>query len=134
MHRILPVFAGAILLAVGAGFASSSDGSAAAQNVIDVHQLTGAYDQIKVGMPISHIDPLGFNTAKAERLTKSILRARFMPTDAGTFNALDPAVKNCYRESEDCTAYLFDAYSSLVLVLVQDGRITWKFKYDSIVA
>ena len=133
MRRMLPVLAGAFLLAAGVSIVSAPSGNAAVSSSA-TEQLTGAYDQIKLGMPISQIDALGFNPAMAERLTKSVLMARFMPTDAATFNELDPVVKNCYRGSDDCTAYIFDTYTSLVLVLVQDGRITWKLKYDSVVA
>ena len=133
MRRMLPVFAGAVLFAVGAGFATSPELSAAAANTRNGDQQTQASAQIRLGMPISQIEALGFNTALAERLTKSMLMARFMPTDAAKFDALDPAVKNCYRGSDDCTAYIFDAYTSLVLVLVQNGRITWKLEYDSVV-
>ncbi len=56
-----------------------------------------------------------------------------MPTDAATFDKLDPAVKNCYRGSQDCTAYIFDLNTSSVWVLVQNGRVTWKLKQDWIV-
>ena len=131
MRSMLPVFAGALLLAVVAGLASSPHGNAAVPNSSTDDQRV--YAQIRLGMPISQIETLGFNTATAERLTKSVLMARFMPTDAAKFNELDPAVKNCYRGSGDCTAYIFDVYTSLVLVLVQDGRIVWKLKYDSVV-
>ena len=134
MRRMLPVFAGAILFAVGAGFASSPERSAAVSNSGNGDQQTQAYAQIRLGMPISQLETLGFNVAVAERLTKSVLMARFMPTDAAKFNELDPAVKNCYRGSGDCTAYIFDVYTSLVVVLVQDGRITWKLKYDTVVS
>jgi hypothetical protein len=131
---MLPVFAGAVLFAVGAGFASSPQQNAAVSNSSNHDQQTPAYAQIRLGMPISQIETLGFNTAVAERLTRNVLMARFMPTDAAKFNELDPAVKNCYRGSGDCTAYIFDVYTGLVLVLVQDGRITWKLMYDSVVA
>ena len=130
---MLPVFAGAVLLAVGGGFAGSSHGNAAVSNAGNDDQTMRAYAQIRLGMPISQIDALGFDTAVAERLTKSVLMERFMPTDAAKFDALDPAIKNCYRGSGDCAAYIFDGYTSQVLVLVQDGRITWKLKYDSVV-
>ncbi len=130
---MLPVFAGAVLLAVGGGLASAPQHSAAVPNSNNGDQQTQAYAQIRLGMPISQIEALGFNPAVAERLTKSALMARFMPTDAAKFDALDPAVKHCYRGSDDCTAYIFDGYTSLVLVLVQDGRITWKLKYDAVV-
>ena len=121
-------------MAVGLGFASSPHGKAAVPKSSNDDQLMRAYAQIWPGMPISQIDALGFNSAVAERLPKSVLMARFMPTDAAEFNALDPAIKNCYRGPDDCTAYIFDVYAGLVLVLVQDGRVTWKWKYNSVVA
>lgn len=134
MSKLFPVFAGAVLLAVGLGFASSPHGKAAVPKASNDDQLMRAYAQIWPGMPISQIDAMGFNTAVAERLPKNVLMARFMPTDAAEFNALDPAIKNCYRGLDDCTAYIFDVYTGLVLVLVQDGRVTWKWKYSSVVA
>jgi len=134
MTKLFPVLAGGVLFAVGLGFATSPHGEAAVPKSNNDDQLMRAYAQIRPGMPISQIDALGFNTAVAERLPKSVLMARFMPTDAAGFNALDPAVKNCYRGSDDCTAYIFDVYTGLVLVLVQDGRVTWKVKYNSVVA
>jgi hypothetical protein len=128
------VFAGAVLLAVGLGFASSPHGKAAVPKVGHDDQMMRAYAEIWSGMPISQIDALGFNIAAAERLPKSVLMARFMPSDAAEFNALDPAIKDCYRGPGDCTAYIFDVYTGFVLVLVQDGRVTWKWNYNSVVA
>jgi hypothetical protein len=56
-----------------------------------------------------------------------------MARDASTFNRLGPAVKNCCRGAQDCTAYIFDLNTSSVWVLVQNGRVTWKLKHNLIV-
>ena len=55
---------------------------------------------------------------------------RFMPKDHTAFDALDPAVKNCYRGSGDCTAYIYEVYSKSTVLLVQDGRVTWKMMFE----
>ena len=59
---------------------------------------------------------------------------RFMPKNDTAFDALDPAVKNCYRESDDCTAYIFEVYSEPTVLLVQGGRVTWKMMFNSTMA
>jgi len=132
MLKTVQTVIGAALLALVAGWANSSP--APVLNTGNGDQAMQAYTRIRPGMPVSQIGALGFDIAAAERLPKSVLMARFMPTDAAGFDALDPAVKHCYRGSGDCTAYLFHASTGLVLVLVQDGRVAWKSVYNSVIA
>ncbi len=131
---MLPVFVGAVLLAASLASVGSPRGNVAVSLSGNDDRLTRAYTQIRAGMRISQVAAFGFDINKAERLPKKALMARFMPTDSTKFDALDPAVKNCYRGSDDCTAYIFDDYTDQLLLLVQGGRVTWKLKFKSVVA
>jgi hypothetical protein len=133
MLRAFSIVAGAVLLATSLGFAGSPRAGAAVPGSGDDGRLTRAYAHIRIGMPFSRLAALGFDTAKAERLSKMALMERFMPKDKTTFDALDPAVKNCYRGSEDCTAYIFEVYSDEMVLLIQGGRVTWKIVSKSMV-
>lgn len=131
MLKMFQIVFGAVLVAVVAGWANSPSAPVLSHDNGD--QAMQAYARIRPGMPLSQIGALGFDIAAAERLPKSVLMARYMPTDAARFDALDPAVKTCYRGSGDCTAYLFNASAGPVLVLVQNGRVTWKTMYNSVI-
>ena len=133
MLKMLPVFVGAVLLAAGVGLASSPRGNTGVLNS-GTDDQSQTYDRIKVGMPVSKIEAPGFDVALAQQLPKNALLGLLMPTDPAKFAALDPAIKSCYREPVDCTAYLFDIYIGVAVVLVQDGRIIWKTMYNSVVA
>lgn len=134
MFKAFLILASAVVLATGLSFAFSPQRSAAALGDSDEDRLMHAYAQVQIGMPISRLAALGFDAAKAERLSRMTLMERFMPKDPTVFDALDPAVKNCYRGSDDCTAYIFGDYSEATLFLIQDGRVTWKMKFNSVMA
>jgi hypothetical protein len=133
MPRAFSIVAAAVLLATGLAFAGSPHAGAAAPESGNSGQLKRAYTQVRIGMPFSRVATLGFGTAKVERLSKTALMEHFMPKDKTAFNALDPALKNCYRGSEDCTAYVFDIYSDEMVLLIQGGRVTWKTMFKSMV-
>jgi len=128
------VLVGAVVLAASLAVAGSQHGNAAAPDPGNDDRLADAYAQIRTGIPVSQLDALGFDPAKAERLPKKALMERFMPKNNARFDALDPAVKNCYRGSNDCTAYIFDNYTDQVVLLVQGGRVTWKMMLTWVVA
>ena len=134
MLKAFSILAGAVVLAASLSFVGSPHASAAALGGGDDDRLMRAYAQVRIGMPFSRLDSLGLDTAKAERLTRMALIKRFMPNDHAAFDALDPAVKNCYRVSGDCTAYIFEVYTEPTVLLVQGGRVTWKMMFNSMMA
>jgi hypothetical protein len=134
MFRAFSIFAGAALLAMSLSFASARSGSPPDSAGGNDHQLMHGYTQVLIGMPILRLAALGLDTAKAERLSRLTLSQRFMPRDHQTFEALDPAVKDCYRRSDDCTAYIYGDFSETVVLLVQNDRVTWKTIFHSVVA
>jgi|SRR5476651_1043318 hypothetical protein len=134
MLRAFSILAGAVILAASLSFAGSPHASAAAPAGGDDDRLMRGYAQVRIGMPFSRLAALGFDAAKAERLSRMALMERFMPKDHTAFDALDPAVKNCYRGSGDCTAYIFEVYSEPTVLLVQGGRVTWKMMFNSVMA
>ena len=134
MQRAFSILAGAVVLAASLSFVGSPHAAAAALGGGDDERLMHAYAQVRIGTPFSRLDALGFDTSKAERLTRLPLMKRFMPKNDTAFDALDPAVKNCYRESDDCTAYIFEVYSEPTVLLVQGGRVTWKMMFNSTMA
>jgi hypothetical protein len=134
MLRAFSILSGAIVLAASLSFIGSPHASAAAAVGGDDDRLMRAYAQVRIGMPFSQLAALGFDTAKAERLSRMPLMERFMPKDHTAFDALDPAVKNCYRGSDDCTAYIFEVYTQPTVLLVQGGRVTWKVMLNSVMA
>ncbi len=131
MSRIFSVFALLALLGGGFAFVGWPHASAAARNE---DRLMHAYALVKPGMPAAQLGALGFDTAKAERLSKLALMERFMPKDSKAFDALDPAVRHCYLGSGDCTAYIFDGYAGQMVLLVEDGRVAWKDMFEAAVA
>ena len=89
-------------------------------------KLLRAYQRIEPGMPASQLTLMGFDTGKAERLSKLALMENFMPKDSSAFDALDPAVQDCYTGREDCNAFIFVAMGAQAVLLVNGGRVTWK--------
>jgi hypothetical protein len=135
MLKAFSILASAVALAAGVALAGSPHaGAAASGGADDDDRLMRAYAQVRIGMPFSRLAALGFDTARAERLSRMFLVEQFMPRDHAAFDALDPAVKNCYRGSGDCTAYIFEVYSESTMLLVQGGRVTWKLMFNSAMA
>jgi hypothetical protein len=127
MLRIYSVFCVlAVLIGGGLAFVGWPHANAAVTSTGNDDRFMRAYAQVHTGMPLSRLNAVGLDTAKAERLSKLALMERFMPSDSVAFDALDPAVKNCYQGRDDCTAYIFEAASAQAVVLVQGGRVTWK--------
>jgi len=134
MFRAFSIFAGAAVLAMSLSFAGARNGSPPDSASGNDHQLMQGYTQVLIGMPVFRLAALGLDTAKAERLSRLTLSQRFMPRDHQTFEALDPAVKDCYRRPDDCTAYIYGDFSETVVLLVQNGRVTWKTIFHSVIA
>jgi hypothetical protein len=132
MLKAFSILAGAVALAAGLSFAGAPHAGAVAGG--DDDPLIRAYAQVRIGMPFSRLAALGFDAARAERLSRLALMERFMPRDHAAFDALDPAVKNCYRGSGDCTAYIFEDYCESTVLLVQGGRVTWKLMFNAVMA
>lgn len=125
--RGLILFAGFVIM-LGGGIAVAAWPKAAApvSGFSSDEMLTNAYARIKPGMPSSQLSTIGFDTAKAERLSKLALMEHFMPKDSAGFDALDPAVQACYTEPSDCNAFIFTAMGAQAVLLVQGGRVSWK--------
>ena len=134
MLKAVSILGGAVALAAGLSFAGAPHASPAPQGSSDDDRLVRAYAHVQVGMPLSRLGALGFDTAKAQRLSRTALMERFMPKDPAAFDALDPAVKTCYRASADCIAYIFEVYSEPTVLLVQGGRVTWKMMFNATMA
>ena len=134
MLKTVCIFIGLVMV-LGAGIAMAWPRADAAASGFNNDEWTlRAYAQVHTGMPFSQLGALGLDTAKAERLSKLALMERFMPKDSTAFDALDPAVRNCYLGPGDCTAYIFDVYTEQAVLLVQGGRVTWKMMSTSMVA
>ena len=88
--------------------------------------LTRAYARVHTGMPASQLGAIGFDTAKAEQVSKLALMERFMPKNSEDFDALDPVVQDCYFGQADCNAYIFTAMGAQAVLLVEGGRVAWK--------
>jgi len=128
MLRTLVIFAGFVML-LGAGVAVAAwprNSDAAASGFSNDELLTRAYERVRTGMPASQLGTIGFDTAKAQRLSKLALMERFMPKDSAGFDALDPAVQDCYVGPGDCNAYIFTAMGAQAVLLVEGGRVAWK--------
>ena len=127
--RGLILFAGFVMM-LGAGrrgvAIAAWPNQAAVSGFSSDELLTRAYARVQAGMPASQLATIGFDTAKAERLTKLALMERFMPKDSLAFDALDPAVQDCYLGSADCNAYVFTAMGAEAVLLIKGGRVTWK--------
>jgi hypothetical protein len=126
--RGLLLFAGFIMM-LGAGIAVAAwpHAEAVAPSGFSSDELlANAYARVKTGMPASQLGTVGFDTAKAERLSKLALMEHFMPKDSAGFDALDPPVQACYTEPADCNAFIFTAMGAQAVLLVQGGRVSWK--------
>jgi hypothetical protein len=134
MLKTVCIFIGLVMV-LGAGMAMAWPRAHASPSGLGSDERTlRAYAQVRTGMPFSQLGALGIDTAKAERISKLALIERFMPKNSTAFDALDPAVRNCYLGSGDCTAYIFDVYTEQALLLVQGGRVTWKMMSNAMVA
>ena len=122
------IFAGFVML-LGAGVAVAAwprSSDAAVSGFSNDELLTLAYERVHAGMPASQLGAIGFDTAKAQHLSKMALMERFMPKDSFAFDALDPAVQACYVGPGDCNAYIFTAMGAQAVLLVEGGRVAWK--------
>jgi len=122
------IFTGFVmLLSAGVAVAAWPHDSPLATSGFDSDEvLTRAYERVRTGMPASQLGTIGFDTAKAQRLSKLALMERFMPKDSMGFDALDPAVQDCYVGAADCNAYIFAAMGAQAVLLVEGGRVAWK--------
>jgi hypothetical protein len=128
MRKVFSSLAGAVFVGGGLCLAGIHHTTAASGSSDD--RLEHDYAQVWTGMPISQLGAVGFEPAKAESLSRAALVEQFMPKDRIAFDALAPAVKNCYVGPDDCTAYIFSTYTHQALLLVQGGRVTWKMMAD----
>ena len=79
-------------------------------------------------MPASKLAGLGFDPARARRLSALALMERYMPKDSFAFDAMDPVVQSCFQGHSDCSAYIFPVARSRAeaVLLVEGGRVAWK--------
>jgi hypothetical protein len=77
----------------------------------------------------SDLPRLGFDTQNAERLSYLGVMEQFMPRDSFGFDALDPAVQDCFQARDRCLAYIFtlaDRPGAKAVVLIEGGRVAYK--------
>ena len=115
-----------VLLGAGVAVAAWPHPKPVASGFDSDEKLVNAYAHVQTGMPASKLNTVGFDTAKAERLSKLALMERYMPKDSVGFDALDPAVQDCYVGPGDCAAFIFTAVGAQAVLLVESGRVAWK--------
>ena len=115
-----------MLLGAGVAVAAWPHATPVASGFDSDETLMRAYAHVQTGMPASQLGTIGFDTAKAEHLSKLALMERYMPKDSAGFDALDPAVQDCYVGPGDCAAYIFTAIGTQAVLLVESGRVAWK--------
>ena len=133
MIKTLSIIAGSVLMAGVLSLPNGLHHSSAVASAGGDDRLRATYGQVRVGPPASELAALGLDTAKAEQLSITDLIKRFIPGQKIASEQLNPAVKSCYNGHE-CTAYIFDDYSDQVVLLLQDGRVTWKIMSTSMLA
>ncbi len=125
MIRTLVIFVSfVVLLGAGIGIAAWPRANAAAQGFACEEQLMAAYARVHEGTPASKLAGLGFDPARARRLSALGLMEHFMPKDSISFDALSPAVQECFEGRDDCSAYIFPVAQSNAeaVLLVEGGR------------
>ena len=127
--RVLIIFAALIVLlgCAAAVMAWPHSGNP----VQDRAQISSAdYRHLRPGATLaSDLPRLGFDTQKAARLSYLGVMEQFMPDDSFGFDALDPAVQNCFAARDRCLAYIFtlaDRPGTDAVVLVEGGRVAYK--------
>jgi hypothetical protein len=92
--------------------------------------MLSAYDALRPGVtPVAQLPGLGFDTRDAMRLSYLGMIEQFMPGDSFDFDALDPAVRDCFQARDRCDAFIFplkDRPGTRALVLIQAGRVAYK--------
>ena len=128
MFRTVIIFVGFVVM-LGAGVAVAAWPKTTAPVTAGFYndeRLMHAYERVQTGMPVSQLGTAGFDIAKAQRMSKLALMDRYMPKDSSAFDALDPAVQECYIGRDDCTAYIFTSMGVDAVLLVEGGRVAWK--------
>ncbi|MEO8895470.1 MAG: hypothetical protein ABI450_06275 [Rhizomicrobium sp.] len=117
-----------ILLGAAAGLLARSGASEAPPRPYQVSER--AYDRLVAGAtPVSQLTELGFDLARAERLSYLAMIEQFMPNNSTGFDALDPAVQGCLTARDRCSGYAFrlvgrtDAHA---VVVIQSGHVAYK--------
>lgn len=92
--------------------------------------LSSDFDRLKPGVTqAAQLPLLGFDTSGAERLSYLAMVEQFMPGDSFAFDALAPAVQDCFEGRARCDGYIFplaDRSGARALVLIQGGRVAYK--------
>lgn len=92
------------------------------------------YDDLRPGItPVSQMPRLGFDTDRAMRLSYLGMIEQFMPGDSFDFDALAPAVRDCFQARDHCDAFIFplkDRPGTRALVLTKAGRVAYKSLSD----
>ena len=124
------VFSIGLVLVIGATVAIAAwpRADAAGEGFASDGQLMLAYARVHEGMPASRLAGLGFDPARARRLSALALMERYMPKDSFAFDAMDPAVQSCFQGRSDCSAYVFPVARSQAqaVLLIEGGRVAWK--------
>jgi hypothetical protein len=117
-----------ILLGAAAGLLARSGASEAPPRPYQVTER--AYDRLVVGATqVSQLPELGFDLARADRLSYLAMIEQFMPDNSTGFDTLDPAVRDCLTTRDRCSGYVFrltgraDAHA---VVVIQSGRVAYK--------
>jgi hypothetical protein len=92
--------------------------------------MSSAYDDLRPGVtPVAQLPKLGFETKEAMRLSYLGMIEQFMPSDSFDFDALDPAVRDCFLARDRCDGFIFplkDRPGTRALVLTEAGRVAYK--------
>lgn len=124
------VFSIGLVIVIGATVAIAAwpRANAAGEGFASDGQLMLAYARVHEGMSASRLAGLGFDPARARRLSALALMERFMPKDLFAFDAMDPAVQACFQGGSDCSAYIFPVARSRAqaVLLIEGGRVAWK--------
>ncbi len=117
-----------ILLGAAAGLLARSGASEVPLQPLKV--TARAFDSLQVGVtPVSLLQDLGFDLARADRLSYLAMVEQFMPEKSTGFDALDPAVRDCLTARDRCSGYAFPLAGradAQAVVVIQSGRVAYK--------
>ncbi len=100
------------------------------ESVADSRVVLADFRRLEPGITqASQLPQLGFNLANGERLSYLGVVEKLMPGDSSDFDALDPAVRECFQTADRCAAFVFplaDRTGLQAVVVIQAGRVAFK--------
>jgi hypothetical protein len=144
-HRLLPMLLVFSLMLLGLCVVIAWPRGSAAAERADSAALKTAYARAALGATRPQLARLGFDAARpgVRRLSGLGVQEYFMPRSSRSFDALDPAVQNCFEAPDRCNVLifpladgrgasgLFAAHASAgpsgrIILLLHSGRLTYK--------